>query len=271
MKNKFLAPALFSAFLVSALPLSAYALDGALCDKDAYPSLAGQVQCLKDKLSAVMDKIGSTTPSASTTDLAQVRQQVEQLATKQNVISDKQNVMETKQNAMETKQNSVVSSQTDLAAKLDASTANLQTSLEAQTAELKKYVDNIPPPANVPVGTVVDWAGGGKDSFVLPKGWLLCDGRALKISEHPKLYAAVKQLYLNNSPDDIYHYNRANLDRKDYFALPFYEKHPDYSDVVYLPAQAVTMSEEYDILPDLLSNGDFDSNRDILLKIIKDD
>ena len=146
-----------------------------------------------------MDKIGSTEPSASKEDIAKVKQDVEQLAAKLNTISDKQNALEEKQNAMEAKQNSVESSQSDLAAKLDASTANLQTSLEAQTAELKKYVDNIPPPANVPVGTVVDWAGDGRGHPVPPKGWLFCDGSYLKITEHPKLYAVLKNIY-NSDP-----------------------------------------------------------------------
>ena len=215
-----------------------------------------------------MDKIGSTDPSASKEDLAKVKQDVDQLAAKQNTIADKQNDISAKQNALEGKENSVVISQSDLAAKLDASTANLQTSLENQTKELKKYVDNIPPPANVPVGTVVDWAGDGRGHPVPPKGWLFCDGSYLKITEHPKLYAVLKNNYDSFDAGDLGHQSHAPVGE---FMLPPSE-HTNYEndgyadgfssyDGDYLPTYTEEYSPDHNTKPYVVH----------MLKIIKDD
>ena len=174
MKNKFLVPAIFSAFLLSALPVSAYALDGAICDKDAYPSLAGQVQCLKDKLSAVMDKIGSTDPSASKEDIATLKAE-----------QDKSKAEQTQVNSQVQTQFSQLQSQNQTQySQIQTQYSQLQSQIQA-LSEAKSKDDT-------PTGTTKTFVG---DASTVPSGWVLTDGLYFSAKEHPKLAAFVKDTY----------------------------------------------------------------------------
>ena len=185
MKNKFLAPAIFSAFLVSALPVSAYALDGAICDKDAYPSLAGQVQCLKDKLSAVMDKIGSTDPSASKEDLAKIS---ESLNTQISVLKDEQAKQIAQQGQTIAQQGQTIS---QLQNALDNSKVE-QAQVNAQVQTQLQLLVEAKPKDDTPTGTTKTFFG---DASAVPAGWVRADGLYFSAKEHPNLAAFVKDAY----------------------------------------------------------------------------
>lgn len=60
----------------------------------------------------------------------------------------------------------------------------------------------VPPGAGVPVGTVIAWPGGAADS--IPDGWLVCDGRILRRSEYPELFAVIGTYYGTGGGEDTF-------------------------------------------------------------------
>ena len=61
---------------------------------------------------------------------------------------------------------------------------------EDQLRDLVTVSDRLSQQLDVPVGTVVAFAGAN-----VPQGWLVCDGRLVNKAEYPRLYAAIGDLY----------------------------------------------------------------------------
>jgi len=72
---------------------------------------------------------------------------------------------------------------------------SLEEDKHAQPLSLKKQLKNENLPIDVPVGSIIAFAGDKE-----PEGWLMCDGSSYSSQKYPKLYEIIKEKYvLSNS------------------------------------------------------------------------